>query len=138
MTNNGQIMRDFEAWEKSIRDFSWLSEAVPGATDIDVFIERRGKFLVLETKRYVPGTGINVPFGQYLALQALSDLPEFDVWLVGEPDDGDSLYVLGLGERTPKKVRTSPVWYKARQFAKTDKAGLGIMCKSWFDEATLS
>lgn len=129
-------MRDYDAWTKSIKDFRWLAEAVPGATDLDVFIERKGKFLVLETKRYVEGNGVNVPFGQYLALQALSDLPEFDVWLVGEPDEGDALYVLGLGEREPTKVRTQPVWFKHRQFIKTDKTGLGLMCKDWFDEAS--
>lgn len=136
MTDNGQHMNDFDAWKKSLKNFEWLSEAVPGATDLDVFIERRGRFLVLETKAYVPGVGVKVPFGQYLALKALSDLEEFDVILVGETDDPDKLYWLDLSARQPTKIRTAPVWFKPRQFARTSKEGLAIMAKEWFKEAS--
>ncbi len=129
-------MRDFGAWQQSLRNFEWLSTAVPGATDLDVFIERRGHFLVLETKHYSVGSGVRVPFGQYLALKALAALDEFDVWLVGETDDPDVLYWLDLGSREPIKIRTAPVWFKCRQFQRTSKEGLGIMAKEWFKEAS--
>ncbi|MBZ5782267.1 hypothetical protein, partial [Klebsiella aerogenes] len=86
-------------------NFEWLADSVPGATDLDVFIERRGQFLVLETKAYSVGSGVRVPFGQYLALKALSALPEFTVLLVGETDDEDKFYVLNMEEREPTKIR---------------------------------
>jgi len=136
LTGNGQEMRSFDAWEKSLKNFEWLSEAVPGATDIDVFIERKGRFLILETKSYQAGSGIRVPFGQYLALKALAALEPFDVWLVGETDDPNKLYWLDLGSREPTKVRTAPVWFKHRQFQRTTKDGLAIMAKEWFSEAS--
>lgn len=131
-----QEMRDFDAWQKSLKDFSWLKDHVPGATDLDVFIERRGKFLVIETKAYSPGSGVRVPFGQYLALKALADLPQFDVWLVGETDDEDRMYWLDLGAREPTRVRTAPVWFKSRQFVRVDKSVLAEMCKEWFQDAS--
>lgn len=136
MTGNGQEMRDFDAWKRSLKNFEWLADAVPGATDIDVFIERRGRFLCMETKAYVPGVGVRVPFGQYLALKALADLEPFDVWLVGETNDEDKFYWLDLGSRVPTKVRTAPVWFKARQFTRVSKSALGEMAKEWFDEAS--
>lgn len=131
-------MRDFDAWSRSLKNFEWLSEAVPGATDLDVFIERRGHFLVLETKHYSVGSGVRVPFGQYLALKALAALDEFDVYLVGETDDPDVMYVLNLAEREPTKIRTAPVWFKSRQFQRTNKEGLAIMCAEWFKEASVA
>ncbi len=129
-------MRSFDAWSKSLRNFEWLSESVPGATDLDVFIERKGRFLVLETKTYSPGSGVRVPFGQYLALRALATLEPFDVWLVGETEDPDKLYWLDLGSREPTKIRTAPVWFKTRQFQRTSKAGLAEMAKGWFQDAS--
>lgn len=136
MSGNGQEMRDFDAWSRSIKNFEWLADAVPGATDLDVFIERRGQFLVLETKNYSVGSGVRVPFGQYLALLALSKLETFTVYLVGETDDEDVLYVLNLADREPTKIRTAPVWFKSRQFTRTTKEGLAAMCKGWFDESS--
>ena len=129
-------MRDFDAWEKSLKNFEWLKDAVPGATDLDVFIERRGKFLVMETKTYVKGVGVKVPFGQYLALKALAQLDQFDVWLVGETDDPDTLYILNMASTMPTMIRTSPVWFKWRQFTRTTKEGLAILAKEWFKAAS--
>ena len=108
------VMRDFNAWERSLKNFDWLKDSVPGATDLDVFIERRGHFLVMETKAYIPGVGVKVPFGQYLALKALAALDQFDVWLVGETDDPDKLYILNMADKEPTMIRTSPVWFKYR------------------------
>ncbi|MGZ4518817.1 MAG: hypothetical protein ACXVGB_00165 [Mycobacteriaceae bacterium] len=129
-------MRSFKEWQASLRNFEWLSDSVPGATDLDVFIERRGHFLVIETKHYSIGSGVRVPFGQYLALKALADLPEFDVWLVGETDDPERLYWLDLGSREPTKARTTPVWFKSKQFTRVDKHALGSMAKGWYQDAS--
>lgn len=130
-------MRDFDAWSKSLRNFEWLSDVVPGATDLDVFIERRGQFLVLETKTYSIGSGVRVPFGQYLALKALADLDQFTVLLVGEVEGfPERLYYLNLNDREPTMVRTAPVWFKSRQFTATTKEGLAELCKGWWEEAS--
>lgn len=130
-------MRDFDAWERSLKNFEWLSDSVPGATDLDVFIERKKQFLVIETKHYSVGSGVRVPFGQYLALKALSELPSFTVYLVGELEgNADRLYVLNLADREPTKVRTGPVWFKTRQFQATTKSGLAEMCKAWWEEVS--
>ena len=133
---NDQRMRDFDAWKASLKNFEWLANAVPGATDLDVFIERRGQFFVLETKAYSIGSGVRVPFGQYLALKALCALPEFTVYLVGETDDPDKFYVLNMADREPTKIRTQPVWYKTRQFERTTKEGLAIKATEWYKEAS--
>jgi hypothetical protein len=133
---NQQEMRSYDAWAKSLQNFEWLSESVPGATDLDIFIERRGSFLVIETKAW-QDNGIRVPFGQYLALKALSELDEFDVYLVGEVDgDPNKFYVLNLSDREPTKVRTSPVWFKTKQFQRTTKDGLAALVQGWYETAS--
>ena len=134
---NDQKMRSFEDWSKSLRNFEWLADSVPGATDLDVFIERRGSFLVIETKNYSVGSGVRVPFGQYLALKALAALPQFTVYLVGALEGNpERLYMLNLADREPTKVRTGPVWFKVRQFQATTKAGLAETCKAWWEEVS--
>lgn len=131
-----ETMRDYAAWQQSLKNFEWLTGAVPGASDLDLICERRGHFLVIETKNYSVGSGIRVPFGQYLMLDALAKLPQFDVWLVGETDDPDTLYWLDLASSVPVRIRTSPVWFKYRAFRRLSKTGLADMAHGWFKEAS--
>lgn len=134
MTDNPELMRDYEAWKSSLRNFAWLANVVPGATDIDVFIERRGSFLVIETKPWLDKTGVRLPFGQYLALTALAALPQFTVLLVGETDT-DRLYVLNIEDKAGVKNSTRPVWYKSSDFTRMTQAGLAEMVAGWYEEA---
>lgn len=87
-SQEARTLRDYEAWKTSLRNFTWLHHVAPGATDLDVVIERRGHFLVLETKHWQEG--VKVPLGQHILLAQLSALEPFTVFLVGEKaDDGE-------------------------------------------------
>ena len=136
MSDNTELLRNYDEWKNSLRNFAWLGDAVPGATDIDVFVERRGSFLVLETKAWMPNYGIKVPFGQYLALKALADLPQFTVILIGETDDEDLFYYLDIAEHTPRKYRTTPVRYGPELFQEIDQAGILENVAHWYSQAS--
>src|ERR1044071_4183401 len=60
---------NFERWQKSLQDFAYLAEAVPGASDIDCLVhaesvnedgQLRDSFLVIEAK----AVSENIPIGQ--------------------------------------------------------------------------
>lgn len=128
-------LRDFAQWEKSLRNFEWMAEAgISGCMDIDGIIERKGRFLMFEGKPW--SNGINVGFGQYLALEALAALDAFDVYLVGESEKSDAVYVLRLGDRDPIKKATRPVWYPPRRFMRMTKAGFADLIHGWYQEAS--
>ncbi len=127
-------MRDFEKWAQSLRNYEWLGDVVPGAMDIDVLIERKGRFLVLEAKPW--SNGVNVGFGQHLALWALAQLDEFDVYLIGEVEGKDTLYVLRYDDREPIRNRTRPVWFPPRRFMRMNKDGLRLLVQEWYAEAS--
>jgi len=124
-------MRNYEEWAKSLRNYEWLAGVVPGAMDVDVLIERKGHFLVLETKPWT--NGVNVGFGQHLALDALSRLDEFDVYLVGEGSKGQ-LYMLRYDGDAPVRNGTRPVWFPPKRFMRTTKEGLGVFVGEWYKE----
>lgn len=127
-----QKLRDFAKWEQSLRNYEWLSGVVPGAMDVDMLIERKGHFLVLETKPWT--NGVNVGFGQHLALNALAKLDEFDVFLVGEVEGKDTLYLVRYDDREPIKKQTRPVWFPPRRFMRTTKEGLRLLVSEWYQE----
>jgi hypothetical protein len=80
-------LRDYDKWANSLRNYDWIKDAVPGATDVDALIERNGKFLVIEAKHRYGDGGVIVPLGQHIALAALARRPDFTVWLIGEPSE---------------------------------------------------
>lgn len=127
-----QVMRNYDEWAKSLRNYEWLAGVVPGAMDIDVLIERKGHFLVLEAKPW--SNGVNVGFGQHLALEALSRLDSFDVYLVGEGKD--VLYLLRYDDRPPVRNGTRPVWFPPKRFMRTTKEGLKVFVQEWYKEAS--
>lgn len=125
-------LRSYEDFAKSVRDFGWLSGVVPGAMDVDVLIERKGQFLVIEGKPW--RNGVLLPYGQHKALYALSKLDNFRVYLVGE--DKDDVYVaLYNGAPAPAYLRqsSSSLW-PAERFVPTNKDGLAKLVKVWWDE----
>lgn len=77
-------LRSYQAWSESLKNFEWLAGAVPGATDIDMLVERSGNFLFIEVKPWQKG--VVMPTGQHRALRALSEQPRTTVWVVGERD----------------------------------------------------
>jgi len=91
-----------------------VADALPGrcgVSDIDGVIERRGHFMVLETKR----PGEKIPTGQLIMLKALAALPKFHVLVItGNIDTGaisgyqavteDGLGPKRAGDLLPKKI----------------------------------
>lgn len=124
-TPNDQTMRDFESWQRSLQDFSWLKSAVPGATDIDTCIHCTSKgedhFLWFEYKK--PGERLSL--GQKILLDALERLPNSTVVLAYGPydtEDGD-VFKLSRGWKgtVDKEAFGSMVyeWWSARRPKKT-------------------
>lgn len=133
-TQSPRDMRSWEAFEKSLRNYEWLKDAVPGAMDLDFLIERRGRFLVLEMKPWIKG--VNVGFGQHLALEALAKVESFDVYLIGEVERTGALYRCRYGERDPIKNRTRPVWFPPRRFERMSRDSLRLFVQEWFQQAS--
>lgn len=127
-------MRDFESWSRSLQNFEWLHGCVPGATDFDFVVERRGRFLVCEFKPYADG--VRMPFGQYLALAALSAIEEFDVYLVGQSERfPDRYYITRVGDRDPViSGPRRPVWYPPKRFIRSTQDSLRDLVREWFEE----
>lgn len=133
-------LRSYEEFQKSFRFFeSWIGGAAPGATDIDCLIERRGNFLVLESKPWA-GMGVVVGLGQHLALTALARLQEVDVWLIGESASGER-YVTELKDGNVPRVRRSNrvhAYYPADLFQAVSVEQLQAKVRGWWDEASRS
>lgn len=127
-------LRSYETWEKSLRNFSsWLGDATPGAMDLDALIERNKQFLIFEGKPWhTDQLGVSVNYGQHLALSALSEVPSFTVYLVGE--DGERLWVARYSRGGPSRRKFS-VWWPKNAFVKMTKAGLQDLARGWWQEA---
>lgn len=76
-----------------LRDFKWLQDVLPGkvgGSDLDFVLEqsRTGRVLVIEFKpRHT-----SIPYGQRLLLTRMVNAG-FDVWVVWEHDDGETVTV---------------------------------------------
>lgn len=130
-------LRNYDEFSKSLRNFSsWLSGVVSGASDLDLLIERRGRFFVAELKPWQ--NGIRLPYGQHLALKSLAELPQFDVYLVGEAKAG--LYLMPYGSMdAPNASRGSggyAVYWPAAAFKRVTVARLRSMVKRWWDASS--
>lgn len=124
-------LTNYETFAKSVRDFQWLNGVVPGAMDVDVLIERNGKFLVIEGKPW--RDGVVLPYGQHKALFALSKLDMFSVYLVGEAKD-ETVYITPYTGKAPVylRQRSASLW-TADRFVPTTKDGLAKLAKEWWD-----
>lgn len=127
-----QSMRSFEQWESSVRNFEWVQGAIPGATDLDMLVERNGNFLILESKT-MEGSGVNVPFGQYLALNALAKVPKFQVMLVGEGPKG-GWFRYWLSPDSGIRNGTRPVWFPKDWFTRIGKDDLREELRAWWNQ----
>ena len=78
-------IRNEKAYMNNLWDWGFIENILPGScavSDIDGIIERRGHFLLIETK----GPGVEVPQGQAIMFDSLSAIPQFSVWVVwGKP-----------------------------------------------------
>lgn len=107
----GQII-NAEAWKLGRWDWrpifgSFAHDVRP--MDIDCIVERKGQFLVFETKR----ANGDVPRGQEIALERLSVLPQFTVAkLFGEPDVPERIQQCVNGQWLRPQAFTPPdLWH---------------------------
>jgi hypothetical protein len=131
-----KTIEDFsvDAWRKSISDFSWLKEAVSGATDLDLFVERKGKFFVAEGKPWQ--RGVIMPYGQHRALFQLARLPQFRVYLVGESNN--SIHVANVGTSPApivRRGRPTTAWWPPERFIKTSRDKFADTLRAWWNDA---
>jgi len=66
-------------WDWGILDGCFGGKIKP--TDIDGFVERKGKFLVLEAKTL----GVEIPTGQQITFEALIRLGAFTIFIIWGP-----------------------------------------------------
>lgn len=129
-------LRSYSAWRKSVKNFDWLQESVSGAMDVDLLVERKGHFLIIEGKPWYGQGGILLPYGQHRALYQLSKQPNTTVYLLGE--DGDDVYIAGYHEHpSPRYWRgSSQAYWPPDRFRKTTKHAIRLMLQQWWEAAS--
>lgn len=129
-------LRSYDEWAKSVRNFhAWLGTAVPGASDIDLMVERSGNFLVIEAKPWT--NGVTLGYGQHLALARLCELDSHSVYLVGESDE--KVYVMAYSPHTKpitsKKSGKLLAWFPPKCFLPATRDGLKETVAEWWNRA---
>lgn len=132
-----QPLRSYDEWQRSVRNFeAWLKDSgVPGAMDVDALIERHGRFLVFEGKPW--SNGVNIGYGQHLALRSLCAMDEFTVYLLGEKGDG-KLWIMPYSEKAEpvitRKGGRMQCWWPPKAFLPIDSEYLKNLAGSWWAE----
>jgi hypothetical protein len=141
-------MQAYEEFVRSLRSFEWVNgTGVSGASDVDLMLERRGRFLFLESKAR-EGPQIYVPLGQWIALRSLSKLPGVTVWLVAEDEHAKEdtklprYSVLEVQHNTryhregimPKSGQRGVSFYTDKSFEHLTLAGLQAKVSEWWAE----
>lgn len=130
-----KAMRDARSFIDSMNDFnSWIGGVVPGATDIDFMCERGGNFLFIELKHFF--NGIEVPYGQHVALYRLANQPNTTVYLLGEDKYGD-FHLASYNSPEPPlfrkvKGRTVAIWVPGR-FRSVGKEEVRQEVEAWWE-----
>lgn len=126
-------LRSFSSWQRSLRNFDFLTSAVPGGMDIDLMVERAGNFLFIEGKHY--NHGIHVNYGQHKALFSLCRQPNTTVYLIGETD-GLKFHLLRYDPEVKpqfvRKGRVSAYWAPER-FIPVSRNGLTDVVVQWWE-----
>lgn len=127
-------LRSYEDWHASLRNFDWLGQHVSGAMDVDVLIECKGHFLVVEGKPWTKG--VKMPYGQHKALYQLSKQPKTRVYLVGEGST-EGLHVALVNDAPkPRYLRSeSAVLWPPERFVPTSREGFGRLVAAWWSDA---
>jgi hypothetical protein len=101
-------IRDVEKFLAGIWDWGFLDQCFEGTkirvTDIDGFVERNGKFLVLETKQ----KGVAIPNGQRIMFENMQKTGLFtSVILWGQKNAVEDMQVYYSTQKTPKKAASN-------------------------------
>lgn len=128
-------LRNFDNWSKSLQNFDWLKDVTSGASDVDVFMERHGRFIFIEGKEWQGSYGLEFGYGQHRALYALSKQPKTTVYLVGETA-GDDIYVADYSQSPkPQYIRSRrTVWWKAETFQLVSKDDFTATIREWWED----
>jgi hypothetical protein len=98
MTINDPIKYCAGLWDWGILDGCFGDTKIK-PTDIDGFVERKGKFLWLETK----APGADIPEGQQLTFAALARIKLFTIFIIwGSKDAPQEIQVMGHWGRSKK------------------------------------
>ena len=110
------------AGHDGVFDWDFLVPAFRGSgitpMDLDFFVERRGQFLAIETKR----PGVSIPEGQRIALEALSRIQAFTV-------------VVAWG-KTAREIDRFEVWRGDRRASYRGSDTLLAFCRAWYERAS--
>lgn len=142
MMTEPRTLRDYDSWKRGLRNYDWLHGVVPGATDIDAFIERRGRFFLIEGKHW--NHGVRLPVGQQIALMQLVAINEltgsdtFTVYLIGEELDGtedaDRFHVMRFGKAAPSRTNTGGAFYPPALFETSTRDDLRQIVRLWIQQ----
>lgn len=141
MTANARTLNDYDRWKRGLRNYEWLHGVVPGATDVDAFIERRGRFFLIEGKHW--NHGVTLPVGQQIALQQLlrvnelTGLETFTVYLIGEEllgdEDADVFHVMRFGRPAPSRTGAGGAYYPPALFEPAKRDDLRQLVRKWIE-----
>lgn len=127
-------MRDFDRWQDSLRDFTWLDSHGLYGTDIDWVKERNGKFLILEGKTWRP-EGVKVPLGQHITFAAFARMRPVTLFLLGLTHVvGDEYRVVNYEQHRPERFGAS-VHFAPQAFEPASKEDMRALVRSWMDAA---
>ena len=129
-------LKNYASFQGSLRNFAWLKDIVPGATDLDLLVERNRHFLVVELEPWFEG--VHMPYGQHKALYHLSLQPNTSVYLVGETDNEMHLTPYN-GAKAPAVLRRkgrTEVWWKPERFHRTNEKEMRTLVLNWWNDAT--
>lgn len=101
-------IRNIDSFVSSLWDWGMLDDCFPGTkikvTDIDGAVERRGKFLILETKK----KGVPVPVAQQIMFERFQETGLFTVVVVwGDKNQAEEMQVYYPQYKTEKKAATN-------------------------------
>lgn len=103
---NRHLIRDIKDLKDSIRGFhAMFSPDITGATDVDFFYERHGRFLIMDEKEYKTlSDNFALPFGQFLAYYQLVRLnpQRMNIWYIIRV--GESYFVYRIGAKHPNDM----------------------------------
>jgi len=111
-------INNWDEYKKNLWDWGFLDNCFSGkikVTDIDGFVERKGKFLLLETK----SPNSSIPDGQQITFDALRKTSLFTIFVIwGIPDNPERIQIMNKSHIYPPQP--------------CNKSKLIDLCKRWF------
>ena len=87
-------LRNFDEFQDSLKDFSWLEDSGISGTDIDWIREKKGKIVILEGKR-IQDKVIKVKYAQYQMMKVVLN-GRGRAFIVGYYSKSDKVYPIDI------------------------------------------